>query len=126
MDTAQILVTLFGLLLSATVIWYFFFSKKERHAIDAMESGLQQVAIKVKGGYDPDVIVVKAGKPVQFDFYREETADCSEQVLLPAFHKSAMLTPFETVSVNFTPDQPGEYDFSCGMGMLRGKIVVES
>ena len=126
MDTSQILVTVFGLCLSAAVIWYFFFSKKERHFVEALNSGLQQVAIKVKGGYDPDVIVVKAGKPVQFDFFREETADCSEQVLLPAFRQSAILTPFKTVSVNFTPVQPGEYDFSCGMGMLRGKIIVEA
>ena len=26
--------------------------------------------------------------------------------------------------VEFTPDQAGEYEFTCGMGMLRGKLVV--
>lgn len=28
------------------------------------------------------------------------------------------------VPVEFTPERPGEYEFTCGMGMLRGKVVV--
>jgi len=25
----------------------------------------------------------------------------------------------------FLPDKPGEYEFACQMGMLRGKLIVE-
>jgi plastocyanin domain-containing protein len=45
-------------------------------------------------------------------------------VLLPDFHRTAELPEGEQVPVEFTPQEPGEYEFTCGMGMLRGKVVV--
>jgi plastocyanin domain-containing protein len=36
-----------------------------------------------------------------------------------------MLPEGEKVAVVLLPEEPGEYDFTCGMGMLRGKLVVE-
>ncbi|MFQ5707867.1 MAG: cupredoxin domain-containing protein [bacterium] len=35
------------------------------------------------------------------------------------------MPPHKTVSIEFTPEKPGEYGFQCAMGMLRGKLVVE-
>ncbi len=32
---------------------------------------------------------------------------------------------FKTVSIEFRPDQPGEYEFQSMMGMLKGKLVAE-
>jgi len=29
------------------------------------------------------------------------------------------------VSVEVLPEQPGEYEFTCGMNMYRGKLIVE-
>jgi plastocyanin domain-containing protein len=81
--------------------------------------------ILVKGGYTPDVIVVERGKPVRLNFVRQESASCSEMVMLPAFNKSANLPEGQTVAVEFLPKEPGEYEFQCQMGMLRGKIIVE-
>jgi plastocyanin domain-containing protein len=88
-------------------------------------SGAQEVAITVKGGYTPDVIVVKAGQPVRLRFTRQESSSCSEMVLFPDFNKNAKLPEGEEVSLEFTPDKPGEYGFQCQMGMLRGKVIVE-
>jgi plastocyanin domain-containing protein len=124
MTIDQVFVTLGGLALSALVAWYFWFAEQKGVRL-AAAGGMQEVLIKVKGGYSPDVIVVEAGKPVRLNFHREETALCSEQVLLPDFKKQATLTAFQTVPVEFTPEEPGEYGFQCGMGMLRGKIIVE-
>jgi plastocyanin domain-containing protein len=28
--------------------------------------------------------------------------------------------------VEFTPDRPGEFSFTCGMNMLRGKIIAQA
>ena len=124
MTLDQLLVTLGDVSLSALVAWFFWFSERERVKA-ASTSGIQEVLIKVKGGYDPDVIVVEAGKPVRLNFLREETAACSEQVVFPDFSKQATLTPHKTVPVEFTPEKPGTYGFQCGMGMLRGTVVVE-
>ncbi len=88
-------------------------------------SGAQEVAVTVKGGYTPDLIVVKAGQPVRLRFTRRESSACSEMVLFPDFNQSAKLPEGEEVDVEFTPDKPGEYGFQCQMGMLRGKLIVE-
>jgi plastocyanin domain-containing protein len=85
----------------------------------------QEVAITVKGGYTPDVIVVKAGQPVRLRFTRQESAACSERVLFPDFNQNALLPEGQEVTLEFTPDKPGEYGFQCQMGMLRGKLIVE-
>lgn len=121
----QILVTLFGLLFAAGVAWYFWFSEAKGTRLAAGAGGVQETLITVKGGYTPDVIVVEAGKPVRLNFRREETAACSEQVLFPDFNKQATLPPHKTIPVEFTPEKSGEYGFQCGMGMLRGKLIVE-
>jgi plastocyanin domain-containing protein len=46
-------------------------------------------------------------------------------VVFNDFGKSAQLPTGETVPVEFLPEQPGEYEFTCQMGMLRGKVIVE-
>jgi len=43
------------------VNWYFFFSKKKIFKISQQERDLQEVKVVVKGGYTPDIIVVKKG-----------------------------------------------------------------
>ncbi len=59
--------------------------------------GVQEVAVTVKGGYTPDVIVVKAGQPVRLRFTRQESASCSETVLFPDFNRNAKLPEGEEV-----------------------------
>ena len=124
METARVVVTLGGLLVSGFVAGFFWFSPRPEARIEAV-GGVQEVKVTVKGGYSPDVIVVKTGKPVRFNFTRRESAVCSETVILDDFGKSAILPEGQTVPIEFAPDQPGEYDFYCQMNMLRGKIVVE-
>ena len=125
MNISQILVTMGGLIVIGWIAWYFWFAEKKAIVLGATPSGIQEAYITVKGGYSPDVIVVEAGKPVRLNFRREETALCSEQVLIPDFGKQATLTPFKTIPVEFIPDKKGEFGFQCGMGMLHGKIIVE-
>jgi plastocyanin domain-containing protein len=124
MTIAQIGVLLGAVALSILVIWFFFFSEKKGTRL-AASGGLQEATIVVKGGYTPDVLVVRAGQPLRLNFNRQETASCSEMVLFPDFDKSAELPTGETVPIEFTPERPGEYDFQCQMGMFHGKLIVE-
>ncbi len=124
MTIEQIGVLVGAIALSILVVWYFFLSEKEGVQV-AASSGVQEANIVVQGGYTPDVLVVKAGQPVRLNFTRQETASCSEMVLFPDFDKSAKLPTGETITIEFTPDKPGEYDFQCQMGMLHGKLIVE-
>lgn len=125
MDLNEIIVTLTGLLLIAAVIWYFFFSRHEAVSAVSSSSGVQEVDVTVKGGYSPDVIEVEAGKPVQLSFYRDEEASCSEEILFPDFQIRRELPAFQTTLIELLPQQPGRYEFTCGMGMLRGNLVVK-
>jgi plastocyanin domain-containing protein len=125
MSQIQFFAILSGIVLTVLIAWYFWFAPKAQTRVAVSESGAQEVAITVKGGYTPDVIVVQKGRPVRFTFTRQESSACSEMVLFPDFNQSAKLPEGEQVNVEFTPDKPGEYGFQCQMGMLRGKLIVE-
>ncbi len=125
MGIDQVLVTAGAAVAIVFVAWYFWGPRGEGVKLAATSSGFQEAMILVKGGYTPDILVVDRGKPVRLNFRREETAACSEMVLIPNFDKSAKLPEGEVVPIEFLPEEPGEYEFSCQMGMLRGKIIVK-
>ena len=122
----KIAVDLIGLALIGFIVWFFWLVKAKGVRAATTTAGYQEQMVLVKGGYTPDVIVVERGKPVRLNFVRQESASCSEMVLLPAFNKSATLPEGQTVAVEFLPTEPGEYEFACQMGMFRGKIIVEA
>lgn len=121
----RILVNLIGLGLIGLIVWFFWLVKTKGVRAAMTSGGYQEQMVLVKGGYTPDIIVVERGKPVRLNFVRQESASCSEMVMLPAFNKTANLPEGETVPVEFLPKLSGEYDFQCQMGMLRGKVIVE-
>ncbi len=125
MDSAEIGVLIASVVLIAGVLWYFF-GEREKVAAGITETGVQEIKITVKGGYSPDVIAVKQGIPVKLDFYRDESASCTEQVVFGDFGIARDLPAFQTTSIEFTPDKAGEFTFACGMNMVRGKLVVEA
>jgi len=125
MSAIQIVAILSGIVLTVLIAWYFWFAPKERTLAKVSDSGAQEVAITVKGGYTPDVIVVQKGRPVRLTFTRQESSACSEKVLFPDFNQNALLPEGEQVTLEFTPAKEGEYGFQCQMGMLRGKLIVE-
>jgi len=123
MDETEIMVVIGGVVLIGFVLWYFF-GERESVAASVGESGVQEVKVTVKGGYSPDVISVEQGIPVRLNFYRDETASCSEQIVFGDFGIARDLPAYKTTPIEFTPDKPGEFTFTCGMNMMRGKVVV--
>ena len=124
MSVSQYVVTAVGLAATVWVLWYFLLAKGSGTGALTL-AGVQEVRVVVKGGYTPDTIVVRAGEPVRLQFYRDETADCSERVVFEDFGIDAALPPFQTTAVEFTPEEAGEFRFRCGMNMLKGLLVVE-
>lgn len=125
MDASQLFVTGAGLALMALVAWFFFRAPHRVGAATTTAAGVQQVAIRVKGGYSPNVLEVQAGQPVQLNFYRDEESSCSEELLLPDFNIRRELPAFQTTTVELLPRQAGRYEFTCGMGMLRGTLIAK-
>jgi plastocyanin domain-containing protein len=121
----KVVVDVVGLASIAFIAWFFWLVKAKGTKAALTGAGYQEQMVLVKGGYTPDIVVVERGKPVRLNFVRQESASCSEMVLLPAFNKSAKLPEGEIVAVEFLPTEPGEYEFACQMGMFRGTVVVE-
>ena len=124
MDLTAIGVVIGGIAAIAFVLWYFF-GERESVAASVGKGGVQEVKITVKGGYSPDVIVVKENVPVRLDFYRDETASCSEKVIFGDFGIARDLPAFKTTPIEFTPHKAGEFTFTYGMNMMRGKLIVQ-
>ncbi len=121
----NVVVTLLGLAAIVGIVWFFWGPRREGYRAVLTSSGYQEAMVLVKGGYAPDTIVVRAGRPVRLSFRREESSPCSEMVVFADFGKSARLPEGEIVPVELLPKEPGTYEFTCQMGMLRGRLVVE-
>lgn len=119
------LITAAGLTLVAFVVWFFWLKRAKGVRAAEASGGHQEAMILVKGGYTPDTIIVRRGRPVRLNFRREETDPCSEKVIFAGLGKSADLPTGATVAVEFVPKEPGEYEFACPMGMFRGRLIVE-
>ena len=124
MDGSEWAVLVGGLLAIGGVLVYFF-GPRRSVAAAVTEAGVQEVNITVKGGYSPDLIVVKQDQPVRLNFYRDETASCSEQVIFSDFGIARDLPAYKTTTIELSPQQAGEFVFTCGMHMMRGKLVVQ-
>ena len=114
-----------GLSLIAFIVWFFWLKRSTGFRATQTSGGYQEAMILVKGGYTPDTIIVRSGRPVRLNFRREETAGCSDKVIFADFQKSAELPTGQTVAVELLPKQPGEYGFACPMGMFRGRLIAE-
>ncbi|HEX7938919.1 MAG TPA: cupredoxin domain-containing protein [Gemmatimonadaceae bacterium] len=114
-----------GILAILWVNWYFL-APRRGVAAGVASDGAQTVRIRVQGGYSPQTIRVKRGGPVKLVFDRQETAPCSEEIVLADFGVRQFLTPFKETVVTITPDKTGKFDMTCGMSMLHGTIVVEA
>jgi plastocyanin domain-containing protein len=110
------------------VNWYFFLADRGA-AVAATPGGapggVQEVAVTVRGGYRPATVRVQAGRPVRLVFDRQETSGCSEEVVFGDFGVRRFLPAHQRTAVEVTPPAPGTYEFTCGMGMLRGKLVAD-
>lgn len=117
-------VTLAGLSLVGLDLWWFLFSKPRSRQAEST-GGIQEITITVDGGYDPAHVTLQAGQPVRLNFVRQDASSCLEEVRLPDFQRRQFLTLNQVTPIEFTPQKPGRYEFTCGMNMYRGVLDVQ-
>jgi plastocyanin domain-containing protein len=125
MDGTQLLVTIVGIAAIAWVNWYFFLAGRRTAVVAAPGGGIQEIPIIVDGGYSPAAVALERGRPVRLLFDRRDQGSCTEEVVLPDFGLRRFLPTGEVTPVEFTPASAGTFEFACGMGMVRGKLIVE-
>ncbi len=116
-----LIVNISALLLMAAVIWWFWLAGK-RKAVQASD-GVIEIHV-VNGVYSPDRVAIPAGKAVTFRFTREDPTPCAEIVKFDGLSVSRELPLNKPVDLSIRYDEPGEYAFTCQMGMYRGHVVV--
>jgi len=122
LDEAVVLTT--GIAAAALVNWWFFGSRPKARAASAA-NGVQEFTVIVDGGYAPAALVAQAGLPLRLVFDRRDSSSCSEEIVLPAFGVRRFLPSGARTTIDLPAPEAGQYEFTCGMGMLRGTLTVE-
>lgn len=111
-----IIVSVFGI---AFTYWFFLLKKEKEVAVLG-----DSIDIKVDGGYQPEAISIKKGKTTKINFFRIDPSSCLEEVVLSNFKIRKYLPLNKKITIEITPQEIGEFAFSCGMNMFHGKIKV--
>jgi plastocyanin domain-containing protein len=84
----------------------------------------QKFTVRVGTSYRPSSLKLKKGIPARLTFIRTSDETCGQQIVLPAYGITRDLPLNQPVAVTFTPKRTGTFSFTCGMRMMRGKIIV--
>lgn len=88
-----------------------------------VEGGVQKLTVDMStGGYNPNVIKLKAGVPAEITF--GQSGGCTAVVQSTDLGFSEDLTSGPK-TVKLQALEAGTYNFACGMNMVTGQIVVE-
>lgn len=95
------------------------------HAQTKQKPKLQTARVLItEQGYSRTSIVLRRGVPTRITFLRQTDSTCATEIVIPGYGINRPLPLNTPVAVTFTPKRSGEFGFTCGMNMHRGKIIV--
>jgi plastocyanin domain-containing protein len=118
----NILINLIGFSLIIFIIWWFWLDKKTQ--IKTAQNNAAIEIIVESGIYNPAEITVEKDKEITLHFFRKDPSPCAEAVIFPTLGKSQELPLNQIQEVKLQVNKTGIYEFTCPMGMYRGKLVV--
>lgn len=116
-----ILINVLGLLLIALLIWWFWLSTPSTIKVD--NQTIIDIIVK-DGTYQPAYIEARVGKPLVLRFTREDASPCAEVVVFSALNINQQLPLRQATEIPLNVEKAGTYEFTCQMGMYRGKLIV--
>ena len=125
MSTSDWIVPVAAATAIAWVNWWFLLARRPAANASVGAGGAQEVTIRVQASYEPAEVRLKRGVPARLIFDRRETSGCSEEVVIPDFGIRQFLPAFRKTTIELTPKEAGTFEFTCGMSMLHGRLVVE-
>jgi plastocyanin domain-containing protein len=85
-------------------------------------------AIKIvadENGYTPSTVSVPKGAPATLEFVRTTDKTCATEVVFPDLNLNKPLPLNTPVDIPVPAGEARTYAFACGMGMHKGKVVVQ-
>ena len=96
MNVADVVVLIVAVAGIGGLGWFFFGPRKASAAL--LSDGVQRVTVRVAGGYSPDLIRVRQGVPLELEFDRQESGDCTSRVVFADFDVATGRLPTESPS----------------------------
>ena len=118
-----LLATLIGLAVLAAV-WAYACARVVRRRARRLADGTQEARVVVDRGYLPSHIELDAGVPTVLRFERREDDPCTEMLVSELWPNAHRLIAHGETPIRFTPQHPGRYAFTCGMGIYSGELIV--
>lgn len=116
------IVNLSGLFLIVLIVWWFWFYKP--YVYSDRTNNVIEILVK-DGVYQPANIEIAANHPTTLRFIRKDQTACAEVVIFDSLSMSQQLPLNQPIDIQLKLEKPGEYGFSCQMGMYKGKLIVK-
>ena len=92
----------------------------------AAKPRLQTATVKItERGFEPYILKFRRGVRTRITFVRTTDSTCATEVVFPELGIKRDLPLNRPVTITFTPRKKGELGFTCGMNMMRGKLLVQ-
>ena len=114
MTTVDAVIVGVALAIIAWDLWYFLRRRPLPAAEGQGKSGTQEIRVALQGGFDPDLVIVEAGRQVRMEVFRGEVDMQSEHLAFDTLKVAKTLAEFTYNKVEFIPGEPGDYRFSAG------------
>lgn len=100
-------------------------STDDSSSISSTVSGNAQVVEMTQNtsGYSPSVINIKKDVPVRWVITSTDQYTCASSIIMPEMGIQKNLSLGKNV-IEFTPTKAGILNFTCSMGMYRGRFIV--
>ena len=121
----KIISLIASIALVAFILWWFFGKRSTSAKAAVQAGGSQHVEVTVDGGYQPQIVELKAGVPATIVFRRKDPSACLEEVHMPDFGVSQKLALGQKTAVDLGSPKAGTYKYTCGMQMFSGQVVVK-
>lgn len=120
----KILVGTAAMLFLATSLYLPLNVQAQRRAKRKLPAVQKVTVALTEKGYEPTSLKLRTAVPAKVTFIRKVSATCGTQIVIADYDIKRDLPLNEPVLVEFTPKKSGTFAFTCGMGMLRGSLIV--
>ena len=98
-------------------------AKKNSNRIFIQNEQIVRMSVTNRG-FEPSALKIKGNVPVSWVVMGDQVSGCTNKIIIPSLDIAKNINSGENI-ISFMPTDTREIPFSCGMGMVRGKFIVE-